>query len=367
MRKASSPLLGTPRRLGPLPPWLFLYEPIGIKARRILFSLDPGEVAGLAFVLTALVADLVVGGPVLDFLVRLILGGCIIALAWLGVRALLGHHLRRTVVPEALRTLRSCVALTMSFAVYMALPPVIDYVQPVLWDEALHALEVAMLQSFTGGVPLYRVLQGLSTPELTTWFSIAYSLQMPFYYLTGTVLALQQQFVAARSVFLIMTLTQYVGFVGYLVGPALGPGVYFASGSLAPSEQTIVAHVVATYGVARGTFPSLHAAISLVALLTTWIYLRRLVWLVAPLVISLWISTLYLRHHYLPDLLAGWALAAAMVVLAPRLRSWWEACYREVFSRRVGRLASDRPGRGRLRRPARLPSPAGGGSSGSPA
>jgi len=40
-------------------------------------------------------------------------------------------------------------------------------------------------------------------------------------------------------------------------------------------------------------------------------------------VLGLWVSTIYLRHHYAVDLLAGWALAPVAIVLAPRLDAWW--------------------------------------------
>jgi membrane-associated phospholipid phosphatase len=40
-------------------------------------------------------------------------------------------------------------------------------------------------------------------------------------------------------------------------------------------------------------------------------------------VAGLWVSTVYLRHHYVVDLLAGWALAPIALVLAPRLDAWW--------------------------------------------
>jgi membrane-associated phospholipid phosphatase len=34
-------------------------------------------------------------------------------------------------------------------------------------------------------------------------------------------------------------------------------------------------------------------------------------------------STVYLRHHYVVDLFAGWMLAPAAIWMAPRLDAWW--------------------------------------------
>jgi membrane-associated phospholipid phosphatase len=40
-------------------------------------------------------------------------------------------------------------------------------------------------------------------------------------------------------------------------------------------------------------------------------------------VLGLWASTIYLRHHYFVDLVAGWLLAPAALWVAPRLDAWW--------------------------------------------
>jgi hypothetical protein len=40
-------------------------------------------------------------------------------------------------------------------------------------------------------------------------------------------------------------------------------------------------------------------------------------------VLGLWTSTIYLRHHYVADLLAGWVLAPVAIWVAPRMDGWW--------------------------------------------
>jgi membrane-associated phospholipid phosphatase len=75
----------------------------------------------------------------------------------------------------------------------------------------------------------------------------------------------------------------------------------------------------------RAAFPSLHAAASLLALACAWRHLRAWFWTLLPFVLGLWVSTIYLRHHYAVDLLAGFALAPAALWLAPRLDAWWAA------------------------------------------
>jgi membrane-associated phospholipid phosphatase len=73
----------------------------------------------------------------------------------------------------------------------------------------------------------------------------------------------------------------------------------------------------------RAAFPSLHTAASLAALVYAWRYLRWWSWVLLPFVLGLWASTIYLRHHYFVDLVAGWLLAPAALWVAPRVDAWW--------------------------------------------
>jgi membrane-associated phospholipid phosphatase len=80
----------------------------------------------------------------------------------------------------------------------------------------------------------------------------------------------------------------------------------------------------------RAAFPSLHAAVSSVALIFAWRHVRAFFWILLPFALGLWVSTIYLRHHYFVDLLAGWTLAPLAVFVAPRLDAWWSGRQRAL-------------------------------------
>ena len=46
-------------------------------------------------------------------------------------------------------------------------------------------------------------------------------------------------------------------------------------------------------------------------------------WIVLVIVVSLWISVVYLRHHWVVDMFAGFALGGTANWLAPILRRRW--------------------------------------------
>jgi membrane-associated phospholipid phosphatase len=87
----------------------------------------------------------------------------------------------------------------------------------------------------------------------------------------------------------------------------------------------------------RAAFPSLHAAVSLMALVYAWRHVRIWFYLLLPFALGLWVSTVYLRHHYVVDLFAGWLLVPVALWVAPRLdRFWAEQQRRSGYSPPLG-------------------------------
>jgi membrane-associated phospholipid phosphatase len=68
--------------------------------------------------------------------------------------------------------------------------------------------------------------------------------------------------------------------------------------------------------IRRDVFPSMHVAISFVVWLYAYRNSKKLFFILSPLILSLWLSTLYLRYHYLIDVVAGLILAPLSYLLA---------------------------------------------------
>ena len=62
---------------------------------------------------------------------------------------------------------------------------------------------------------------------------------------------------------------------------------------------------------------------SFVSLFFGWRYLRWMFWVMIPMVIMLVLSTVYLRHHYVIDLIAGLVLAIVAFWIGPKVEDWW--------------------------------------------
>ena len=151
------------------------------------------------------------------------------------------------------------------------------------------------------------------------------------------ILLARRRWRAFRAVSLGIVVCFYLGYALYVAFPAAPPRlvlVYEFTRSLTGYTRlfsNLSAQAFALLPVdSRAAFPSLHAAVSLLALVFSWRYLRAWFWVLLPFVVGLWVSTIYLRHHYTVDLLAGWALVPASLFLAPRIDRWWAARQRRL-------------------------------------
>jgi membrane-associated phospholipid phosphatase len=230
---------------------------------------------------------------------------------------------RRTATGARLRRLAAVVRDFFPFyavlVLYEALAELTPALRPEVVDAALVRIDRAVL-GVDAGVWIGR----FATPALSHALAICYGA----YFVVPGALAALLYGAGARSLFrdfiVAGSLVAVLGFVGYLLVPAVGPYVFqsdlyptrLPGGGYAPA---FVKTVDDFRGVARDCFPSLHAAHMTVALVFAHRFRRAVFLALMPIGIGLYVSTIYLRMHYLVDVAAGVLLAAAAVLAAPRI------------------------------------------------
>ena len=119
-----------------------------------------------------------------------------------------------------------------------------------------------------------------------------------------------------------------LGFLGYTFVPAAGPYVALADRFTTPIQggwlTALNEQMVSSGSNHVDVFPSLHIAVSLFLWLTLLKDHRRIGMLLTPLLVVLWVSTIYLRYHYSIDLIAGAALALGVFWLTAVRRPLFE-------------------------------------------
>lgn len=198
-------------------------------------------------------------------------------------------------------------------------------IRPEVVDGQLRRLDEALL-----GFEPSLSLQAITHPLLTEYMTVAYAL---FFFFPALILVTaywRQELPVFREFSVAMSLAFYLGLLGYMLVPAVGPRYFMAHEFAVPLWGPYLTRAAASAWnsiekVDRDCFPSLHTAISTISLIYLcrhwrgWRVPRVIFAALLVLIVSLWFSTLYLRYHYAVDVLAGWALALLCWWLAGRL------------------------------------------------
>ncbi len=173
--------------------------------------------------------------------------------------------------------------------------------------------------------------QRFAHPLLTDFFTACYWLFYVLPPLLGLLLYLRGEWQSFRETLVSIVICLYIGYIGYVVLPA-GPPRYTIPDlfgapllGLLPILDATRAATAAVPLTAKGAFPSLHCGVMFLAILLSWRHLRWFFPVVLFFGVGLIVGTVYLRHHWVVDILAGIALAIVADRIAPPLERWWAA------------------------------------------
>jgi membrane-associated phospholipid phosphatase len=284
-----------------------------------------------------------------------ILFPCYLAIGFL-VFAAVSHcsAVRRGVAIEpylnrAGRILRDWFPLILLTMVYETLRDYTGLIRPDYVDARLYRLDVAIF-----GVEPVIWIQRFINPFWTDYMSAMYGLYIMLPLTLAAFLYGAQEIEPFREVALGVVTCMYVGFVLYITFPA-GPPRFFPglqqqfspkalTGMFGLYEATQHAMDRSKYVVHRASFPSLHVALSSLAVLQAWKFGGTIgkgwifgIWLF--IAAGIWISTIYLRHHWAVDVLAGFALAGVSFVAGAQVMRMWSAIDRHSAHQHVALAA----------------------------
>lgn len=220
------------------------------------------------------------------------------------------------------RFIREVAPFGLAIAIYTNLHDTIHFVNP----HDIHWTLIAIEEWIFGCQPVLWA-QKFYNPILTEFFSFAYMnyfilpLIIPFY------LYFKGDYYEYRETILGIILTYYFGYFLYIIFPAAPPRLVLAdqftkdfTGFFFDSTQK---NVIINAASSRGAFPSLHCATTLIAMIYAFKHSRILFWIFIPIAVGLVLGTVYLRHHYVVDIIAGFILAIFVYFSAPKIDRWW--------------------------------------------
>lgn len=222
-------------------------------------------------------------------------------------------------------TLYRLLGPVVLFLSYFQLRLILPAVSSAAYDQQIYALDLALF-GFEPAVELDRFV----SPALTEWFSFFY---FGYFALLAAFLSYMSFLCPdparvsafALGVFLLFGAGQLI----YMLVPGYGPYLALAHELSRPLEGEtfwpLVWDTVAKGGAQKDIFPSLHTAVPVFFTLFSYRHRRALpgLWIFVALVASqIVIATMYLRWHYLIDVVAGLALAVVVDAISARVGAW---------------------------------------------
>jgi len=198
----------------------------------------------------------------------------------------------------------------------------LSYLIPLLHPRDFD-VELAAIDYRLFGVHPTVWMERIAWPPLTEILQLSYA---TYYFLPvalGVLLWRKRQFAPFNFWIFIIALGFYLSYIGYIMVPAIGPRFLpvVKEAQTAPLAgvwifQTLREALDKAEGITRDCFPSGHTELTLLTLYYARRFHRRTFWVMLPIGSALIFSTVYLRYHYVIDVIAGALLAAFVVMIA---------------------------------------------------
>lgn len=290
-------------------------------SKRFHFRLYPEELLGMFFLSLLLVLSWRFGttikGPTV--MVKGVINAFLIIIVLAAFASRKGFTL--------LKVVRNWIPVVIVLMAYENLGNLVRFINPHDADPVLKRIDEFI---FLGVNPTLWLEQWIRP-----WFSeimhSCYTSYYPFLPIIGFVLYVSSDYYRFRDVMVSITLGFYLGYIGYLLVPAVGPRFYMADMfTLDVKGMTMLSDRVREMinmleSTRRDCFPSLHTGITVIVTAYAWKYKRWLFWCFLPVTIGIIMATVYLRYHYVIDVFAGLALAAFCVWAGPKVNAFWYA------------------------------------------
>lgn len=184
---------------------------------------------------------------------------------------------------------------------------------PQWHDQIVVDLEARLL-----GVAPTVWLQRFVTAWLTEWMMFCYVFYVPVYPLLSLLIDRRQGEEQNEDYLFHITFVIILCTVGFMMFPVAGPMRHIGDlhtvplrGHFFTAVSELIRNRVHNPG---GTIPSIHCAAATIMWWMAYRYARPAFFILAPVILSLYVSTVYGRFHYLFDVFVG--IAAALLVMA---------------------------------------------------
>ncbi len=169
------------------------------------------------------------------------------------------------------------------------------------------------LDKWIFGIELTIALDKIIVPWLTEGMMFAYTAYVPLIVLVAVFCYMKSGKLAGEDYLFNLTLVYFLSYLGFLIYPIAGPLFFQPEVYSTPLEGGLFTYfgewIRTNAHYPGGNLPSPHCAAGTVMLLMLYRYNRNLYFVLLPIILLLYISTVYGRYHYAMDGVLGILLA----------------------------------------------------------
>lgn len=215
-------------------------------------------------------------------------------------------------------------AVTLSYAYLFG---AVDKLQIILHSEWLDYYILDLEQYVFGFQPTLWI-EKFTTPWLTEWMMFSYVIYVPLYPVLCGIIYFTRGELPMEEYFFTLGITNVLCDIGFILFPVASPMYFIKDLYTVPLDGylfTVLGELMRSkLHFAGGSIPSPHAAAATIMWVMAYRYHRPSFYVLAPIVITLYISTFYGRYHYLTDAVIGIATAFLALAIAPALMRAWD-------------------------------------------
>ena len=243
---------------------------------------------------------------------NLALMGVTVGLAWL-------EALRPSRLTTFLHSWWPVVAVPISFKEVAWVVPGVQSFADHAWDWRLQSWDELLFGDTRG------FLRSIASAPVAEFMTIGYWSYFPLSLVLGAALYRPPDLRRFREAVTILLVGWFLSYLGYYAIPAVGPHHAVDDGFRSPELAGVLwagsfHHLLMTLeGTIPDAFPSGHALIAMLVLVLSWKLHRRVFWWLLPFSSTLILATMYLRYHYVVDVLAAVLLVPVSVVIGRAL------------------------------------------------
>ena len=212
--------------------------------------------------------------------------------------------------------LYTVTVLALNGFLFGAVGPLQHIFIPTWMDTTVLAWEFAVM-----GTDVCLWMNQFVNPWLTEWMMFAYVIYVPLLLIVALICLKSAGPRAATDYLLNLSLGNMVCFTGFILFPVAGPMVHYPEQFTAPLNGWFFTWcgewMRSNAHYPGGCLPSPHCAASTVMLVMVYRYRRGLFFALLPIVLTIYVSTVYGRYHYASDSVAGIAAAVIVLKLSP--------------------------------------------------